>query len=74
MKRLFVYSLICILAVFLSTGCGGNNKNGNDNKEPADEASYYDGQYHAEYGRYDVRNWKPYIDITVKDGKIKGLL
>ena len=61
--------LICFMTAFMTTGCGGNDDDNDDNGQ-AEEASFYDGQYHAEYDRYDVRNWRPYIDITVKDGKI----
>lgn len=70
MKKILFFTLICLIAAFQFTGCGGNEDNKNEPDETADEASFYDGQYHAEYGRYDVRNWKAYIDITIKDSKI----
>lgn len=63
--RLFVFLMVILMAA----GCGGNE----DNMEEygsREGTAYYDGQYHAEYGRYDVRNWRAYVDITVKDGKI----
>lgn len=71
MKKILIFSLVCLTVIFQLVGCGGNDDNkGDESKEPGNEASYYDGRYHAEYGRYDVRNWRPYLDITVKDGKI----
>ena len=70
MKRIWIFPLVCFMTAFLITGCGGGKDDKNDEDNGQAEASYYDGQYHAEYGRYDVRNWRPYIDITIKDGEI----
>jgi len=71
MKKILAYFLICVMAAFLVTGCGGkNNDNNNKPNGEAEKTSFYDGKYHAEYDRLDVRNWKPYLDLTVKDGKI----
>lgn len=70
MKKILVFPLICLMVVFMATGCGGKANNNKTPNEGAQKTSYYDGQYHAEYDRLDVRNWKPYIDITVKDGKV----
>ncbi|MBN7774603.1 FMN-binding protein [Clostridium aminobutyricum] len=67
MKRLFTFLLICIMAISVS-GCG--DKNTEDNKTDESTTSYQDGVYHAEYDRKDVRNWIPYVDVTIKDGKI----
>lgn len=69
MKKPSVFLLICITAAFILTGCGGNEED-KEAPEEQQETAYYDGQYHAEYGRSDVRNWRAYVDITVKDGKI----
>jgi major membrane immunogen (membrane-anchored lipoprotein) len=72
MKKILAFPLICLLAASLITGCGGNKNNtsdkSNDNTNPV--ASYKDGTYHAEFDRYDPRNWIPYVDVTIKDGKI----
>lgn len=71
MKRLFTFLLICIMVISAS-GCGNKNNDKNDNKtgSEATTTSYQDGVYHAEYDRKDARNWIPYVDITIKDGKI----
>ncbi len=73
MKKVLIILLICLVASASVTGCGGNkNKNGSDqtqgDKKPT--ASYTDGTYHAEFARYDPRNWIPYVDVTIEDGKI----
>lgn len=66
MKKIFIFPLIGLLVIFLFSGCG--------NDEPEEQApsvaSFQDGVYHAEYDRSDVRNWKAFVDVTVKDGKI----
>lgn len=72
MKRIFVFLLVCAVAAATAAGCGGNNnKSGNDKPKDSEQtASYTDGTYHAEFDRYDPRNWIPYVDVTIEDGKI----
>lgn len=70
MKRLFTFLLIGIMAISVS-GCGNSGTDENNNTDDSKTvASYYDGAYHAEYSRKDARNWIPYVDVTIKDGKI----
>lgn len=70
MKRLLTILLIGIMA-FSVSGCGNKDTEKDNNKtDETNTTSYQDGVYHAEYDRKDARNWIPYVDITVKDGKI----
>lgn len=66
-KRICIF--VMLMELLMAAGCSGNEDNAEDSGS-REEAAYYDGQYHAEYERYDVRNWRAYVDITVKDGKI----
>ncbi|HVI42898.1 MAG TPA: FMN-binding protein [Anaerovoracaceae bacterium] len=73
MKKRLIFPLICLMVVFLMTGCGGNKNNSSNNNNTTGDAittSYQDGTYHAEFDRHDPRNWIPYVDVTIKDGKI----
>jgi major membrane immunogen (membrane-anchored lipoprotein) len=71
MKKVFVYSLVSLLAVSLLAGCGGSKKSTDGKaKDTKPVGSYQDGTYHAEFDRKDPRNWIPYVDVTIKDGKI----
>ena len=72
MKRILAVALICLLSAVSAAGCGGSDSNDADesDKDTKTEASYQDGTYHAEFGRSDTRNWIPYVDVTIKDGKI----
>lgn len=69
-NKLAAFMLLLALTT-LMPGCGGND-DGKDkpDKDNKPEASYQDGTYHAEFDRYDPRNWIAYVDVTVKDGKI----
>lgn len=69
MKKTMIFLLVYLMIAFMVTGCGGSDDK-NDEQNDQAETAYYDGQYHAEYDRYDVRNWRAYVDITVKDRKI----
>jgi len=79
-KKLSVMVLM-VLALSLSA-CGNNNGAANNAAEPTEAAAtnaaepavagaFTDGTYKAEYDRNDVRNWKAYVEVTVKDGKIE---
>ena len=73
MKKIFIFLLLCFIAAASAAGCGGNqDKSGNDKSKGGTKptASYTDGTYRAEFDRYDPRNWIPYVEITIKDGKI----
>lgn len=72
MKKILAVFLICMLAAVSAAGCGGKDKDDTKQSDKGDKttASYQDGTYHAEFDRSDPRNWIPYVDVTVKDGKI----
>jgi major membrane immunogen (membrane-anchored lipoprotein) len=77
--------LVLMMLVLALTACGNSNDSAADNKatnepaaeatnaaaEPAAAGAFTDGTYKAEYDRNDVRNWKAYVEVTVKDGKIE---
>ncbi|MCT4586136.1 MAG: FMN-binding protein [Peptostreptococcaceae bacterium] len=50
--------LVGALSLMLLTGCG------------AKEVSYQDGTYKGEYKDFDKHGWKPFIEVTIKEGKI----
>ena len=62
MKKL-IKLLAVVVCVFAFTACS--------------EASFtnlQDGTYRAEYKNFDVYGWKDYIEITVENGEISGLV
>lgn len=62
MKK-FIKLMAVVICVFAFTACS--------------EASFtnlQDGTYRAEYKNFDVYGWKDYIEITVEDGEISGLV
>ncbi|MHA0857093.1 FMN-binding protein [Paenibacillus sp. CMAA1364] len=82
MKKKWTVLLCSLMLVGVLSACGSNNegaKNTNDKGNatetvvPAageEQGQYKDGSYYAE-GTYDQESgWKPYVVLTVKDGKI----
>lgn len=67
MKKIIAIILSCMLIVTMFGGC---TKKQEETQKAPEKGAFIDGTYHAEYNRKDVRNWIPYVDITVKDGKI----
>lgn len=74
MKKTKVLSVVLtlILSIGLLSSCG--KKPVNDTPAPANgtttSGAFKDGIYKAIYDRNDVRNWKAFVEITVKDGKV----
>ena len=68
MRKIIGYLTVCFLTLSLLGGCASDKNDQND--QPPDKAAFVDGTYHAQYDRKDVRNWIPFLDITVKDGKV----
>lgn len=65
MKRTLGLILIMLL-MFSLPACGSKD----EGLPEETKSAYKDGAYHAIYDRMDVRNWKAFVDVTVKDGKI----
>lgn len=53
--------LVGALSLMLLTGCG------------AKEVSYQDGTYKGEYKDFDNHGWKPFIEVTIAEGKISDV-
>ena len=84
MREIRISALIVSLLVFASlfAGCGSSSGSGaakeSTSKESASSASagqegiYKDGTYKAKYNMNDVRDWRAFVEITIKGGKIAG--
>jgi FMN-binding domain. len=55
MKKVFL-GVLALLAAMVLVACGGDE--------------WKDGTYKAEYKDFDDHGYKPYIEVTIKDGKI----
>lgn len=76
MKKILTLGCALILAQGLLVGCGNKTEapkeenSGNSGNSSA--AVYKDGTYKASYDRLDSHNWKSFVEVTVKDGKISA--
>lgn len=78
-------ALAAVTLALMLTACGNNNNTASNSgavnepaateagsaAEPAAAGAFTDGTYKAEYDRNDVRNWKAYVEVTVKDGSVE---
>lgn len=60
-KRVLGLALSAVFALGILSGCGAKENSGSALK---------DGSYKAEASDFDKNGWKPFVEITVKDGKI----
>ncbi|WP_025730217.1 FMN-binding protein [Atopobacter phocae] len=82
MKKVWL-SVLTVLSVLFLAACGGSKdkdaaETSNESKgglpamteKEASDIEYKDGKYRATFDRTDVRDWKAFVELTVKDGKI----
>lgn len=74
MKKVKVLAVILtlVMSIGLLSSCAKKTTNVNPtpSNDPTTTGVYKDGTYKATYDRNDVRNWRAFVEITVKDGKI----
>lgn len=63
MKKIIQTVLLTVVCLLAFTACSTDTFN-----------NLQDGTYRAEYKNFDVYGWKDYIEITVEEGEITGLV
>ena len=75
MKRIIsVLAIMLALTVMLNlSACGEKNKENSSGDMNSSTATYKDGEYKASAAKFDSQGYKPYVNITVRDGKIYSI-